>query len=340
MEAENQFHLYGSIEKMDAGAGFLMVSGIASTEAVDADGEVVTADAMRKALPAYLQCGTVREMHQPIAAGVPISAFVDEDGKTHFTAKIVDQGTIDKIKAGVLKGFSIGGKAVKKVGNKIMEILLKDISVVDLPNNPQSFFTVIKFDKPEDKCMDKSCEHCKEPMSKCDGKCAGAMEKAKNNKSMSDHMKKLDDLAATVDSLAKTVETLAKSIPASQSDELSKALTAIGDLQKKATDTQNQVTVNERKAIITKMDNEGRVAINPETAVAFKRDELEKMDLSLLKFAAANSKSVPLNTLHVYRGDAKPEKVDSNLKGAAKTEAIWEKKYESFDSMRAAQLNA
>ncbi|MDE2106135.1 MAG: hypothetical protein KGL39_53425, partial [Patescibacteria group bacterium] len=122
---------YGDIQKLDPVEDYLMVSGIASTQAVDADGEVVTAEAMRKALPSYLQAGTVREMHQPIAAGKPVSAFVDDEGRTHFTAKIVDKDTIKKIKEGVLKGFSIGGRKIKKVGNQITELLLKDISVVD-----------------------------------------------------------------------------------------------------------------------------------------------------------------------------------------------------------------
>jgi hypothetical protein len=161
----NVVSFYGAIEKFDAAAdGSLMVSGIASTEAIDADGEIVTADAMRKALPSYLQTGTVREMHQPIAAGCPISAHVDDDGRTHFTAKIVDVGTIAKIKSNVLKGFSIGGKSIAKVGNKITEILLRDISVVDIPNNPESVFSIIKFEKPEEKHKtDCDCPTAKKP---------------------------------------------------------------------------------------------------------------------------------------------------------------------------------
>jgi hypothetical protein len=178
MSADSQIHFYGEIKKFDLESdGSMLVSGIASTEAVDSQGEIITADAMRKALPAYLQKGTVREMHEPLAAGVPVAAHVDDDGKTHFTARIVDAGTIAKIKAGVLKGFSIGGKALAKIGNKITEILLKDISVVDIPCNPESYFSIIKFDRQVEKCSDSSCKNFDESaVEKC-GMCKSKVQK-------------------------------------------------------------------------------------------------------------------------------------------------------------------
>jgi hypothetical protein len=292
--------LYGAIEKFDAAAdGSLMVSGIASTEAVDADGEIVTADAMRKALPSYLQCGTVREMHQPIAAGNPISAHVDDDGKTHFTAHIVDAGTIAKIKANVLKGFSIGGKEITKVGNKITEILLKDISVVDLPNNPESFFTVIKFEKPaekKEKCKDDcDCDDCK---------------KSKKEKSMSaELLKKVDDLTTSLASLAKTVETLSKQTP----PDLTKMEKSLGDLEKRATDAAAALVEQERSSVIAKMQSEGRVAMKDD-GTAYKSDELAKMDLPLLKFAARNAQILPTIAKATYSGTGNPPEVQFTKK--------------------------
>lgn len=317
---------YGQIQKFEsADDGSLMVSGIASTEAVDADGEVVTAEAMRKAIPSYLQSGTVREMHQPIAAGCPISAFVDDDGKTHFTAKIVDKGTIDKIKSGVLKGFSIGGKTLKKVGNKIVEILLRDISVVDLPNNPESFFTLIKFEKSE-KPM-KKCKHCGDEIKKnadgdgyTDHDCDGIKEEKAN-------MKKFDDLVATVGNLAKAVETLSKQTP----PDLTKVLADIGDLKKGISDSQAATLAAERKSIIQKMDSEGRVAFD-ESGVAIKRDDLEKMDLPMLKFAARNSAVVPLVAKAIYKGVDKPA-LDPKIKGTDLITKSWEADYGDLNKM-------
>ena len=307
MTAENQIHFYGAIEKFDAADdGSLMVSGIASTESVDSQGEVITADAMRKALPAYIQKGTVREMHQPLAAGVPISAHVDDDGKTHFTAKIVDAGTIAKIKAGVLKGFSIGGRALAKAGNKITEILLKDISVVDIPCNPESYFTIIKFDKP----AMKTCKHCDEPIEKCGGKCSGAMDEKKK-------FDQIDSIAATVNTLVKGFETLKTAIAGNAApkvkigDEemevgtaLAKVLGAVGEIQKTAKTATEKAVENEKGNVIEKLMIEGRV-IYKDDGTAAKIDELQKMDLPLLKFAARNAQVLPTVAKATYSGNGK-----------------------------------
>jgi hypothetical protein len=238
-------------------------------------------------------------MHQPIAAGSPISAHVDDDGKTHFTAKIVDVGTIAKIKAGVLKGFSIGGKAIAKVGNKITEILLKDISVVDLPNNPESFFSVIKFDKPSEKKHDANNADCD---------CAEC-KKSKMEKTMSAELiQKVDSLAASVASLAATVKTLSDQKP--QMPDLKKFEDALGDLQKRADAAALKVVEGERSAIITKMQTESRVAMKDD-GTAYKADELLKMDLPLLKFAARNSQVLPTVAKATYTGTGTPpEEVD------------------------------
>ena len=322
MAANEQIHLYGAIEKFDAcDDGSLLVSGIASSESVDADGEIITADAMREALPSYLQKGTVREMHQPLAAGVPISAHVDDEGKTHFTARIVDVGTIAKIKAGVLKGFSIGGKSLKKIGNKITKLLLKDISVVDIPNNPLSYFSIVKFDNSNENKSMKSCKHCDEPVEKCGGKCDGAMAEKKK-------FDQIDSIASTVETLVKGFETLQKSV--AESAKLEKALADIGDLQKKSSEAQAQIQSAERHSIITKMDAEGRVAMNPETGVAYKADELEKMDLPMLKFAARNSPVVPTSARANLKNNLK--KVDDSLKGSDRVIAATAQ-YDNLDAL-------
>jgi hypothetical protein len=290
MTQDQSIHFYGAIEKSESmDDGSLIVSGIASTESVDNSGEIVTADAMRKALPSYLQSGSVREMHQPIAAGCPISAHVDDDGRTHFTAKIVDVGTISKIKANVLKGFSIGGKSIRKVGNTIHEILLKEISVVDLPCNGEALFSLIKFDKPSDKHKDDcDCDDCK---------------KSKKEKSMSaELLKKFDDLAATVALLAKSVETLS----AKPAPDLAKLETTIGDLQKRADEAAIRLIEQERGSIIAKMQADGRVAMK-EDGTGYKADELQKMDLQMLKFAARNAQVLPTVAKTIYTGTSAPD---------------------------------
>jgi len=327
---KTKLHFYGEIQKFEAADdGSLMVSGIASTEAVDADGEVVTAEAMRKALPSYLQCGTVREMHQPIAAGRPISAFVDDDGKTHFTAKIVDKNTVQKIKEGVLKGFSIGGKLIKRAGNKITELVLKEISVVDLPNNPESFFEIVKFSAPDEHCKDKQCKEHEENEEE--------KKKSEKQKRMNEEaVKKLDSLSATVETLAKSLESVTKAVEAvtKSTESLQKVQAEVGDLKKSQTETQVKLAESEKSNLIQKMQSEGRVAYSDE-GIAYKVEDLAKMDLPLLKVLAKNSAILPTEAKAIYKGDSKPA-IDPSLKGSDRVIKAWESKYASLDEMKKA----
>src|ERR1700760_2822459 len=188
-------NLYGDIAKYDADGDSLLVSGILSTPSEDKQGEIVSPDAMRKALGDFLLNGTCREMHQPIAAGKPLSAYVDEDGNTHVTVKVVDKGTIAKVKEGILKGFSIGGKVLKKIGKTITELTLKDASLVDVPANPQCTIEIVKFDKPSDRCSDPECKHHVEGHTKKCSKCMAKADDEEKKKESEKSMKKMLCLA-------------------------------------------------------------------------------------------------------------------------------------------------
>jgi len=132
------------------------VAGYATTEALDSEGEVIDLNAVKAALPSYLgpydherdmyQYGNIREMHNLSAVGKTMEATVDDKG-LFIKAKVVDPGAWVKVKEGVYTGFSIGGKALKKFGNKIKELALKEISLVDRPANPETIFSLVKFDK-------------------------------------------------------------------------------------------------------------------------------------------------------------------------------------------------
>lgn len=314
MTADNKLHLYGAIEKFDTAAdGTLMVSGIASSEDVDAQGEIITADAMRQALPHYLQKGSVREMHQPSAVGVPISAHVDDDGKTHFTAHVVDREAIEKVKAGVYKGFSIWGDALARVGKTVTRLFLKTIDLVDIPANPTAYFTVIKFDKPGDACTDPKCKnHHESAVEKC-SVCTSKMAKAATDNNMTlEQIQKIDDLTKTVEALAKSVETLSKAAPQVPA-ELTKALNEIGDLQKRAAAADSKQLEFERTSIIEKMQCEGRVVFG-DAGVAIKPDELAKMDLTILKMLSKNAQIVPLVAKAIYLGGS-PDDVAKTFTG-------------------------
>lgn len=122
-----------------------MVYGYASTEALDSQGEVVTKSAMAEALDDYMKFANIREMHQPSAVGVAKSAEMDDKG-CFISAHVVDDSAWAKVKAGVYKGFSIGGKAIAKAEGIISSLKLSEISLVDRPANPEALITVWKAD--------------------------------------------------------------------------------------------------------------------------------------------------------------------------------------------------
>lgn len=142
--------LFAEISKVeDLDDGTVNVFGVASSESRDHDEELIRSAAVKAALPEYLQYGNIREMHQAIAAGVAIEAHVDDDGVTHLAAHIVDPSSVKKVKAGVLKGFSLGGKVTKRNAKdkSIIEGLrITEISLVDRPANPDALITLAKFD--------------------------------------------------------------------------------------------------------------------------------------------------------------------------------------------------
>lgn len=142
--------LYGEIKKTIVNDdGTLIVSGIASSESVDSDGEIILSKAISDAIPDYMRFGAVREMHDNKACGTALSMMVIND-KTMFEALVVDPIAVMKINTGVYKGFSIGGKITKRndLNKNIIEGLkLVEVSLVDRPANPESIFTMVKFEE-------------------------------------------------------------------------------------------------------------------------------------------------------------------------------------------------
>lgn len=177
--------LYAEIAKMEAqDDGTVKVWGYASSEAVDSDGEIIAAEAMKAAIPDYMKFGAVREMHGSNAAGTAIEINVEDDGRTFFGAHIVDPVAVTKVKTGVYKGFSIGGSVTARDElnkSQITGLKLTEISLVDRPANPDAVFTCFKADKPKDeeeadkgdKPSDKSDETPADDAEKADDKADG-----------------------------------------------------------------------------------------------------------------------------------------------------------------------
>ena len=170
-ENENNFEYVLKIETVTDNED-LIIAGIATTEKMDHDSEIVDLESVKSVWKSYMENPVIRFLHgkdsrNPDAIGTVIPEYTDSKGKTWKT-EITDKGPFivakisnapdtesirTKIKEGILKGFSIGGRAQRvkefshKLGKDINRVITKrisEVSVVDLPANSDSFFNVIK----------------------------------------------------------------------------------------------------------------------------------------------------------------------------------------------------
>lgn len=142
-----------------------IVVGYASSERMDGQNDIVESEALNQALGDYMQWANLREMHQPKAVGkvlqaTPVRGTIQlKDGSKlvnplRITAQIIDNETWEKVKNGVLKGFSIGGKVLQALTEKIngkevrriTGLQLHEISLVDRPANPDARIVLLKRD--------------------------------------------------------------------------------------------------------------------------------------------------------------------------------------------------
>jgi len=134
-----------------------IVSGWATTDAIDKQGDIVTAEASAEAFDKFR--GNVRESHTPLAVGKVLSfkqdKYYDKEKNKFQNGVYVDvyiskgaQDTWYKINEGILSGFSIGGNINKsqdmydeemdKTVRVIKEYELSELSLVDNPANPNA----------------------------------------------------------------------------------------------------------------------------------------------------------------------------------------------------------
>lgn len=149
---KDRFSFFTEISKVeDLDDGTIKVFGVASSGALDSDGEITNPEAFKAALPEFFRSGpALREMHRPIAAGTVTEAAVDDAGKAQIAAHVVDEGSIKKVKAGVLRGFSWSGPILKRragAPNILDKIQINEISLVDRPANPEAKIEVWKAEK-------------------------------------------------------------------------------------------------------------------------------------------------------------------------------------------------
>jgi hypothetical protein len=178
---ESAFEYVMKLEEIGKSNNHIIVAGIASNGSLDWDEESIDLDSLRSSWNDYMENPVLRYMHgkdarHPDAIGRVIPEYVTEngetiktefrDGKPFIVAKISNAPDIEdirvKIQEGVLRGFSIGGRANRvkdfshKLGkdvNKIFVKRLSEISIVDLPANKEGFFDVVKG------CVGNNCSY-------------------------------------------------------------------------------------------------------------------------------------------------------------------------------------
>ena len=131
-----------------------IVSGFASLDNLDKQGDIVTAEASMKAFSKFR--GNIREMHQPLAVGKMVNfkedRYFDPESKKFYSGVFVSayvskgaQDTWEKVLDGTLTGFSIGGRMNKwddgydEKSDSTIRIIkdydLVELSLVDSPAN-------------------------------------------------------------------------------------------------------------------------------------------------------------------------------------------------------------
>jgi phage head maturation protease len=148
------FHLNLPIVKIDEEQR--IVTGVATSEALDSQGDIVDYEASKKAFSDWIGVGNIREMHNPVAIGKGIDVqFNDANKEVIVSAKISEsadgENAWTKVKEEILTGFSIGGKIFEIVkdksvegANRIMDYTLGELSLVDNPANPDAKLIMVK----------------------------------------------------------------------------------------------------------------------------------------------------------------------------------------------------
>lgn len=133
------------------------IEGYASVEILDHDNEIIGLEALKSGLSDYMVNPILKLMHHDLAIGKILEAEIDDVG-LYVKAKISTKtrraveawGLVEE---GIIKAFSIGGKIIdyvdetvkdtERMVRRITKMKLLEISIVDIPANPASFFTVV-----------------------------------------------------------------------------------------------------------------------------------------------------------------------------------------------------
>ncbi|MFF1469130.1 hypothetical protein [Streptomyces mirabilis] len=127
--------------------GDLIVYGKATGPDRDLDGDRCDPGWLKRAMPKWFEWGNMREMHQPVLAGVGLEMTQDGDD-WYVKSKVIDPDCAKKVETGGYKGQSIGIKngqrQVRDGQNWIVDGEIVEISYVDRPCNPTAKLAIAK----------------------------------------------------------------------------------------------------------------------------------------------------------------------------------------------------
>jgi len=129
--------------------GFMYVKGLATDDTLDLDQQVCDPKWLSKAMPAWMEIGNVREMHQSKAVGKATEMTQTGTGFV-VTAKVVDPQAALMVEEGIYTGFSVGIKGARVVkdekapGGRIIDGTIVEVSLVDRPANPSCVVEIAK----------------------------------------------------------------------------------------------------------------------------------------------------------------------------------------------------
>lgn len=134
-----------------------LVSGIATAENVDRQGDIVDYETAKAFFTNRdLWPGNIREMHKAEAVGSAVDVTCDDATKSISVTAHISEGapnTWTKVKDGTLKFFSIGGsgrRVIEKIGDtgktakRLFLEQLAEVSLVDNPANPLAKINMVK----------------------------------------------------------------------------------------------------------------------------------------------------------------------------------------------------
>ncbi len=287
-----------------------LVSGIATSEAIDSYGDIVRITAIEKALPEYLEFGNIREMHGPSAVGTIKEHDLDKKKKNlHITVKVVDDAAWEKVIEGVYKGFSIGGNIIDAVflqvevpasvitdNDEIDEKLLKQYASGELDCEKEEDtvwvytggFEILELELIEISLVDRpACPEALIDSFKSRHQTfvpdrAFVMKTEKKAKKTLTKKSKLNNLAVSLQthpSSYKKLISLAQKLTMSKKKQMAKALASVLEfLKSQGVDLTDDVLDKAGSVSINRQELRDVIDIAVEKAIEFKKDEEDEGD--------------------------------------------------------------